>query len=87
MTDQQQKWVQQLARCSFLPGSYEKRFVRDLEGYAPDKELTEKQAAFLEKIAYRYRVQRGEPGMMRPDGAVDEEEKAKLQAWNEGRPL
>lgn len=45
---------------TFLPGSYDKRFVADLSGQAnsnPDKPLTERQAIFLEKLCYKYRRQ------------------------------
>lgn len=69
MTDQQKRWLRQLAGCTFLPGSYDKRFVRDLNARLaanPESELTEKQAAFLRKTAYRYRKQRGDPDMTRP---------------------
>ena len=86
MTEQQQTWIAELSRCSFYPGSYDKRFVRDLATYPPDKELTEKQAAFLHKLAWRYRKQRGDKGIQRPAGTV-EEEQVKLKAWNEGKPL
>jgi hypothetical protein len=87
MTEQQQQWIAELSRCSFYPGSYDKRFVRDLESYSPDKELTEKQAAFLEKLAWRYRKQRGDAGMARPAGTADSADLDKLAAWDEGKPL
>lgn len=43
-----------LARCTFLPGSFEKRFVRDISGVTA---LTERQRALFHKIFYRYRRQ------------------------------
>lgn len=91
MTDQQRKWIEELSHCSFYPGSYDKRFVRDLASQPRDKELTEKQAAFLERIAWRYRKQRGDPNMARPEGSWSERDvtrdQEKLKAWNEGKKL
>lgn len=95
MTEQQRQWIAELAKCSFYPGSYDKRFIRDMEGRAADEALTEKQAAFLERLAYRYRRQRNDEGMAKPahyrkspreiQTGVDDAER--LKAWNEGRPL
>lgn len=93
MTDEQQKWIGQLAKCSFLPGSWEKRFVHDLATFPPEKELTQRQAAALRRIAWRYRKQRGEPDMARPNdplllgpdrAAADYDA---LKAWNDGEPI
>lgn len=72
MTDEQQKWIRELETCSFLPGSWEKRFVRDLATFPPEKELTQRQAAALRRTAWRYRKQRGEPNMARPNDPYDE---------------
>ncbi len=60
MTDEQRKLALRLRRCTFLPGSYEKRFVRAMAAAAknkPELVLTEKQADFLAKVAHRYRRQ------------------------------
>ena len=56
MTDEQRKMVDELAGCTFIPGSYHKRFVRDMITRL-DKDLTEKQAAFLVKLRVKYRRQ------------------------------
>lgn len=45
-----------LARCTFLPGSFDKRFVRTIAGATA---LTEKQRALFHKLFYRYRRQIG----------------------------
>lgn len=48
-----------LSGCTFLPGSFDKRFMRDLSAL-PDKqtkELTEKQNRCLWKLVYKYRRQ------------------------------
>jgi len=45
-------WV--LRGCTFLPGSWDKRFVRHLSALPVEAELTEKQVACLEKMAHRY---------------------------------
>lgn len=66
MTEQQRIWLGQLSRCMFLPGSWDKRFVRDVSAYPADHELTDKQAAALHKLAYRYRRQRGDLKMRKP---------------------
>lgn len=45
---------------SFLPGSRDKRFARQMAMQArtaPDRPLTEKQAAFLRQLARKYRRQ------------------------------
>lgn len=94
MTDQQQKWIAQLSTCAFYPGSWEKRFVRDLATFPPEQELTEKQAAALHRTAWHYRVQRGEPHMEKPNdplliGDKDAITKATeaLRAWNAGEKI
>lgn len=50
------KMLRALAACTFLPGSFDKRFVRDIQGQTA---LTEKQRALLHKTFYRYRRQMG----------------------------
>ncbi|NUQ07033.1 MAG: hypothetical protein HUU31_24340 [Anaerolineae bacterium] len=60
MTPEQIAQAKALVRCTFLPGSYDKRFAKDMAFYAvhqPGRELTEKQAALLEKMMHRYRRQ------------------------------
>lgn len=49
--------IQALNRCTFLPASYVKRFVRDMAAKGPDDTLTEKQEAFLKKVTWNYRKQ------------------------------
>jgi hypothetical protein len=46
--------IKSLNSCTFLPGSYVKRFVRDMSGA---KIITEKQLRYLYKTAYSYRRQ------------------------------
>lgn len=57
MTEQQRKMVSALAGCRFLPGSFEKRFVRSLV----DREgpLTSMQEKRLRQVAHSYRKQVG----------------------------
>lgn len=88
MTDQQAEWIGQLSRCRFQPGSWDRRFVRDLASFPREQELTEKQAAALARLAWRYRKQRGEPQMARPHAAVQPttEDLQRLADWNEGKP-
>lgn len=49
-----------LYRCRFLPGSFDKRFVRSMHWTAcnePSKTLTWRQKYLLDALVYRYRVQ------------------------------
>jgi hypothetical protein len=51
-----------LAGCSMLPGSWDKRFARDMARLAetePDKELTDPQKENLIRLAHKYRRQLG----------------------------
>lgn len=62
MTAEQIEFAAKLSRCTFLPGSYDKRFVRDMHAIAenkPEQELTEKQDAYLRTLMHRYRRQIG----------------------------
>lgn len=54
ITDEQQKMTKQLAMCRFLPGSFEKKFARDMAGATT---LTTGQAEYLQKLHHRYRKQ------------------------------
>lgn len=68
MTDEEKKMIRLLDQCSFLPGSADKRFVKDMaacllviERYGtPMKPLTEKQKANLLRLFHRYRRQHGQ---------------------------
>lgn len=57
MTDEQHRNLRRLNQCTFLPGSYTKRFVRDMASRPKEYELTEKQAAYLDKLVHQYRKQ------------------------------
>jgi hypothetical protein len=96
MSETDYRTIQALARCSFQPGSWPKRFVRDLASYPRDKELTEKQQAALARVAWHYRKQLARHGVAvetRPPGvgpdpeAANQRELEQLKAWNEGKPL
>lgn len=56
VTPQQAEALKALGRCRFGAGSYDKRFVRDLQD-AP--ELTQRQGEELARLVYRYRKQLG----------------------------
>jgi hypothetical protein len=49
--------IKRLNGCTFLPGSFEKGFVRGLAAKSLDDTLTEKQLMLLGQIRYRYRKQ------------------------------
>ena len=45
-----------LAKCTFLPASFDKRFVRDMLGRNPEA-MTEKQRRLVSALVQRYRRQ------------------------------
>jgi hypothetical protein len=63
MTSNQIEMLIKLNRCSFLPGSFEKRFVKALFNRAAIgdsiKPLTERQGNYLAELFHRYRKQIG----------------------------
>lgn len=62
MTETERVLAQALAGCSFLPGSWDKRFVHDM---AARSTVTEKQAWALLSVAWKYRRQL--PPSIRPN--------------------
>ena len=61
MTETQIHALRLLVPCTFQPGSFPKRFVRDLNSIVDKetRELTEKQKRYLWKLVYQYRKQHG----------------------------
>lgn len=60
MTPFERELALALASVSFLPGSRDKRFAREMAERAqaaPDRPLSEKQAATLRRLAGKYRRQ------------------------------
>ena len=60
MTEFEIRLAAALANCSFLPGSNQKRFCRnmgDIARLSPDKELSLRQRHYMELMAWRYRRQ------------------------------
>ena len=60
MTEEQSLRAQALQRCTFPIGSPDKRFVREMaerSRTAGPKALTDRQAAYLTRLAWRYRRQ------------------------------
>ena len=49
--------LQALRTCVMRPGSYEKRFVRDMSTQPRDAELTDKQVHLIDVLYWRYRGQ------------------------------
>ena len=98
MTDTDYKTIQALARCSFQPGSWVKRFVRDLAAMPVDTVLSDKQLAALNRTAWHYRKQLSGFGIAietRPPDALgvdkwavqSQREQAALEGWNTGKKL
>lgn len=46
-----------LGACTFLPGSWDKRFIKSLGALTTDGSLSPKQIEQLERMAYNYRKQ------------------------------
>ncbi len=60
--------VKYLALCTFRPGSYEKRFVRDMASQPADAELTIRQAHYIDLLYWHYRKQiAAMPGTDKPE--------------------
>jgi hypothetical protein len=60
MTEHEITLAKALGRCSFMPGTNQKRFARDLAFVAendPSREITERQRYYMELMAWRYRRQ------------------------------
>ena len=60
MTDEELEIICHLGRCTFLPGSADKRFVKNMVFAAehdPDRELTERQTQYLIGLRHKYRRQ------------------------------
>lgn len=57
MTKDEIRIIKKLMGCRFLPGAWEKRFIRTLYGYPDSAELSAEQAHTLRCIEYRYRKQ------------------------------
>lgn len=56
LTEEQRKAIAALGKCSFIPGSFEKRFARDVEAQS-EEGLTLKQYNFAKKLIFKYRKQ------------------------------
>ena len=57
-TDEDKANIAKLVRCTFLPGSFDKRFARDIDSQLANScEITEKQRAYLVKLVHKYRRQ------------------------------
>lgn len=59
MTPEQRKMIDALLCCTFLPGSFDKRFIRSLDWQEEDYKLSDKQAVYLRRVFIRYRRQHG----------------------------
>lgn len=57
MTDIERAAVAGLWRCTFLPGTWDKRFSRALAKRDASKPLSEKQQEWLWKLVWKYRRQ------------------------------
>ena len=54
ITDMHKEMLEALNKCTMLPGSWDKRFCRNLQGA---RELSERQANCIEVMYHRYRKQ------------------------------
>lgn len=86
MTQTEKEIALALGNCTFLPGSWDKRFARDLAFAAknsPDVAFTERQAAHLLRLAHKYRRQLPAEIVLR---ALDEMEYAAERRVESGLP-
>lgn len=61
-TDIERQMLDDLAHCTFQVASWDKRFVRNIVSAVRfDIGITEKQAALIPTLHYRYRRQHGKP--------------------------
>jgi len=69
MTQTEKDMLLGLSKCTFLPGSWEKRFVRNLHFTARSKKptISTKQREWLVEIAHRYRKQLERLAIPSPD--------------------
>jgi hypothetical protein len=70
MTQDQIDSIKALSRCTFLPGSNAKRFVRNMAAAAehrPEIDLTDKQAKYLADLIRMYRRQLAGNGFSFPE--------------------
>jgi hypothetical protein len=49
--------INALARCSILPGTWDKRFVRDLAALPAGSQISPRQAQMIARLLHRYRRQ------------------------------
>lgn len=57
MQPKHQEAIKALNRCRFMPGSWDKRFVRDMAYLSDYAMLTAKQEEWIDRLLYRYRKQ------------------------------
>lgn len=60
MTFHEIELAKALGNCSYLPGTSQKRFARDilfLAEHSPDRELSDRQRHYMQLMAWRYRRQ------------------------------
>lgn len=61
-TDLEKRAALAIAKCRFLPGSWDKRFARDVGTLAENEgQLTERMAWHIWRVVYRYRRQVHDP--------------------------
>jgi len=57
MTEQEYALIQRLSRCTFYPGSFDKRFIKTLMAYDTDQPLSERQHNLLLHLEKKYQEQ------------------------------
>lgn len=57
MTDLEKKVLNRLANATFLPGSFDKRFIRNMAATWTERDLTVKGRDYLLKMLHRYKRQ------------------------------
>jgi hypothetical protein len=89
MTGEQAVLIEELMKCSFIPGTWDKRFVKSLGRKTHMDELSVDQIKWLNILAWKYRkqisviVQKPDdyPDKRKASPAYCQEDQDKLQRW------
>lgn len=91
MTPNERFMIEALHKCSFLPGSYPKRFVQDMNAiltYNPGFVLSERQYDYLVLLFHKYRKQHGKhvdskcPVCQKKKSEAEQKELEKAKKWS-----
>ena len=75
MTEQEKDAALALSKCTFLPGSFEKRFARDMASIVNGEmpQITPKQKIYLWRLTYKFRRQINNDALVKLAKAITDE--------------